>query len=37
MDKPDLTRLEALQRGMAKKQGLLAALMSERGKFVAQE
>ena len=37
MDKQDLARLEALQRGIAKKQELLAALIKERGKFVGQE
>jgi hypothetical protein len=34
MDKQDLARLEALQRGIAKKQELLAALIKERAKFV---
>jgi len=37
MDKRDLARLEALQRGIAKKQELLAALIKERGRFVGQE
>jgi hypothetical protein len=37
MDKQDLARLEALQRIIAKKQELLAALIKERGKFVGQE
>jgi hypothetical protein len=37
MDKQDLARLEDLQRGIAKKQELLAALIKERGKFVGQE
>jgi hypothetical protein len=36
MDKRDLARLEALQRGIAKKQELLAALIEERDKFVGQ-
>jgi hypothetical protein len=36
-DRRDLARLEALQRGIAKKQELLAALIKERGKFVGQE
>jgi hypothetical protein len=36
-DMRDLTRLEALQQGIAKKQELLAALIKERGKFVGQE
>jgi hypothetical protein len=33
----DLTRREALQRDIAKKQELLAALIKERGKFVGLE
>jgi hypothetical protein len=37
MDKQDLARLEALQRGIAKKQELLAALTKDRGKFVGEE
>jgi hypothetical protein len=37
MDKRDLVRLEALHRGIGKKQELLAALIKERGKFVGQE
>jgi hypothetical protein len=34
MDKQDLTRLEAVQRGLAKKEELLAGLIKELGKFV---
>ncbi len=37
MDKQDLARLEALQRGLAKKQELLAGLLKERGKFIGSE
>ena len=36
-DKQDLTRLEALRRGLAKKEELLAALIKDRVKFVGPE
>ena len=36
MDKQDLARLEALQRGISKKQDLLAALIKERAKFLGK-
>lgn len=36
-DQQELTRLEALQQGLGKKQELLAGLIKERGKFVGQE
>lgn len=37
MDKQDLARLEDLQRGISRKQELLAALIKGRGTFVGQE